>query len=152
MFGLPIVAAALALMGAPSLPSSCDPGTVAAYNAAALTYFTPGTTTPLRVEYGGQVCGGLLYLSASPAERLALHRLNPGWNLTRAAGVALVAVLHESRHATGDRNEASAECHAMRELDAFAARYAPADERAAIVAAGRSYDAGMPAAYHEAGC
>lgn len=153
MFGLPVALAALALMGAPaSLPVSCNPESTAARGAAALTWFVPGTLTPLRVEFGVQVCGGLVWLAASPAERVKIRALNPAYDFERAAGVALVVVLHEAHHASGDRDEARTECFALRQLDAFAAVWAPADERTVIVAQGRAYDATLPAAYHGASC
>lgn len=151
MFGLPIVLAAFALNGAPSsLPASCNPA-VDGRGAAASTFFTPGTTTAVRVEFGTQVCAGLVWLAASPVERAAILHVNPGWTVTRfdhAAGVALIVVLHESRHGGGDRDEAHTECVALRELDVFAARWAPADELAVIVAYARAYDASLPSDYH----
>jgi hypothetical protein len=154
MFGLPIILAAFALNGAPSsLPVLCNPA-ADARGAAASTFFTPGTTTAVRMEFGTMVCGGLLWLAASPVERTAILRLNPDWTLTRfehAAGVALIVVLHESRHGGGDRSESHAECMALRELDAFAAQWAPADELPVIVAFGKAYDAGLSADYH-GGC
>lgn len=152
MFGLPIVLAALALMGAPaSLSVGCNPA-VAERGASASTYFIPYTTTPVRIEFGGMVCGGLVWLAASPAERVKIRALNPSVDFDRWAGVALVVVLHEARHGAGDRGEASAECHAMQQLGSFAAAWAPAGDLAVIVAQGRVYDAGLPASYHEASC
>lgn len=66
----------------------------------------PSTSTATRVDFNPEVCGGLIYLSSSPVERVALRRLNPYVDLDRWAGVALVVVLHEAHHATGDRDEA----------------------------------------------
>jgi hypothetical protein len=154
MFGLPIILAAFALNGAPSsLPVQCNPATEAK-GAAAQTFFVPGTTTALRSDFGATVCVGLLWLAASAPERMAILALNPSWTLARfehAAGVALIVVLHESRHGGGDRSESHAECVALRELDAFAAQWAPADDLPVIVAFGKAYDAGLPADYH-GGC
>jgi hypothetical protein len=155
MFGLPIILAALALNGAPtSIPVTCNPA-ADARGAAASTFFTPGTTTPLRTEFGTQVCAGLVWLAASPAERVKILALNPAWTLTRfdrAAGVALIVVLHETRHDAGDRNEAHTEACAMTHLDAFAAQWAPASDLAIIVGFARTYDAELPADYHGAVC
>lgn len=153
MFGLPIIAAALALAGAPKgLPVDCDEQLAARMNSAGMTWFGPGTTTPLRVDLGGEVCAGLVWLSASDRERRLLVALNPTVPFIRYSGVALVVVLHEAQHGTGDRNEAHAEACAMKRLTDFAGRFAPADEVLAILQAATAYDASMPATYKGATC
>lgn len=153
MFGLPIVLAAFALMGAPVLPTTCNPESMLAHQKAeGLTWFLPYTSTATRVEFGLATCAGLVYLAASPAERARLRELNPGYSFDRSAGLAFVVVLHEAHHAAGDRDEARTECFALKSVDEFAARYAPADELAAMLAFARAYDAQLPAAYHGASC
>lgn len=159
MFGLPIVLAAFALMGAPAvLPVGCNPVTTAAHSAEGLTWYTPDRTRPTRIDFAPEVCGGLTYLAASPFERVKLRALNPLVDFDRFAGVALVVVLHESHHAGGmtpgtvDHDEARTECIALRELPAFAATWAPAGELPTMLAWSRLYDASLPAAYHGATC
>jgi hypothetical protein len=153
MFGLPIIIAALTLMGAsPTLPVDCNPDTTSLHSAAGLTWFTGGTPTATHLDLNPEVCAGLLYLSLTPTERVQVRALNPGYNFGQAEGLALVVVLHESRHGSGDLNEASAECHAMQQFDNFAARYAPPDELSNVRIWGHVYDGGLPASYHEESC
>lgn len=156
MFGLAVVTSALALWGAPtSLPVSCNPDSTAAQHAYGLTWFAPGTTSPLRIEFSQQVCAGLVWLAASPAERAEILTLNPSWSLDtfeRVSGLALLVVLHETHHASGDRNEAHTEACAMKALPSFAAQVAPADELPAIVGYAQAYDTAEPAQYHGAMC
>lgn len=153
MFGLPVVLAALALNGASaSLPVRCNPDTTAARHAEGLTYFVPGTATPTGIEFSGTVCAGLLWLAASPTERVAIGRLNSGYNFDHAAGVALIVVLHETRHGAGDRDEAHTECVAVGEVDAFAQRVAPVGELLRMLAYAHDYDRALPASFHGASC
>ena len=150
MIGLPIVLAALAFAGAPSLPVACNPDTTGSVSASGLTWFSGAS--PTHIDFGPRVCAGLIYLSATPAERLELEHLNPSVDFDWDAGVALTVVLHESHHVTGDRDEATTECFAMKSLDVFAPRYAPAGDLPTIISDARAYDATMPASYHGAAC
>lgn len=150
MFGLAIVTASLSLMGAPNLPATCNPPSVAQYHAYGLTWWRAGT--PTRIEYGGQVCAGLLYLAASPAERVKLRALNRSEGFDADAGIAVGVILHESAHASGIHDETGAECAAMTHLDAFVAANIDADMRAIVLQWARAWDASLPPAYHAAPC
>lgn len=141
--------AALAMMGAPSLPVTCNPALP--FGTDGLTYFHDGA--PTRIELSPRVCAGALYLAANPSERRRLVRANPGVTFTQDEGVAAVVMLHEAHHATGDHNEASTECAAMREVPAFVAAHTPtALACATIVHYARQYDALLPPSYHLSGC
>lgn len=48
--------------------------------------------------YGRVGCASLVYLNAGPAERLALERLNPGWNWPLIVADGLLLDLHEANH------------------------------------------------------
>lgn len=147
MFGLPIVVAALALMGAPAGTTvSCNPSMQ--FGTEGLTYFHGGNV--LRVDFSKRVCVGLIYASATPAERRALRRLNPGEDFVGDTGTALLVVLHESVHASGQHSEACAEGKAVANLPAFAASVLGTDKplEAGAVAAAMRTDALLPPAYH----
>lgn len=149
MFGMPIVVAALALMGAPAnTPVDCAP---VGLNYA-LSWHAQGTRIVTRTDYSPTVCAGLLYLSASAQERAKLRTLNPTVDFPRDEGVALLTVLHESHHATGDFDETTTECAAMQALPAFITRWVTEDERETVMTWARVTNALLPAEYHRHAC
>lgn len=152
MFGLPIIIAALTLMGAPSsTPAYCNPQTTSERQAYGLTWhYADGTVT--HMDFAPIVCGGLLYLSASPAERTKLRALNPGVDFTRLEGVSLLVVLHESYHAAGHFDETETECAAMKALPSFVAQQVGAEDQSQAIAWATSSDAGLPSTYHTRPC
>lgn len=149
MIGLPIILSALALMGAPhSTPAYCNPD-IATY-ALGITWFANGSV--VRMEYAPVVCAGLLYLSASPGERASLRSLNPGENFPHDEGTALLAVLHESHHASGDYDETHTECVAMHFLSSFIDKWIPLTDRVEALQTAINIDAHLPAIYHKNAC
>lgn len=100
--------------GAPSsTPIVCNPE-LATRGVLGLTYFA----TPTRIELAPRACGGAFLLLASPAERLAIGRLNPGVNVPELEAAGALTIAHESAHARGVHSEANAEACGM--------KYAPA--------------------------
>lgn len=128
MFGLPVLLAALSLVGAPGLPARCNPDLPPSREAQ--THY-PNTSSPADlIEFGQDVCGGLLLLAASPAERVKIGVLNPGVDLLSKEANAAIVVLVETAHAAHayQADETNDLCRAEALLPAFIARYvAPAD-------------------------
>lgn len=95
--------------------------------------------TPLYTHLGPIACRGLLLASAdtSRARAALLRRLNPSVDVTLAEGMGIGALVHESEHLAGIRDE-SAACRAAKGELPYAVRelvgYAP-DRAAALDAA-----------------
>lgn len=151
MFGAVIVAAALAFMGAPaSTPVACNPDTTGAIAAQGATYNIG--TPAVRIDLGPVVCAGLLYLAASPTERVALRAANPLIYFPHDIGIAVIVLLHEAHHVTGDRDETSTECAAMAALPAFVAAHIEPDLQASVINEATFADGTLPDMYHTHPC
>lgn len=154
MFGLPIVLAAAALAGAPATPVHCNPGLPA--NVQGVTYWDGGATASL-VEYGPEVCAGLVLLSATSTELRELVALNgPDLNVALDEGVAAETALVEAVHATHAYNgtdETTDACRAMSLLPTLLGRYLTGDALAAALRWASMYYNAQPASiYHTHPC
>lgn len=150
MFGLPIIVAALTIMGAsPNVPVSVAP---MPFGTEGLTYFHNGNV--LDIQFSRRVNVGLLYASATPDERNKLRAYNPDEDFVTDTGVALLVALHESAHASGEHSEAIAECRAVKYLPSFAASVLGTDKplESGAVSAAMRLDSILPPAYHGGSC
>lgn len=135
-----VIAAVLALAGAPA-------NTVVVCNPDLPVGGRTTLSTPPLIQLRATPCAAVLLAAASPAERAAIARLNPGVVIDRIVGAGLAIALHEAFHASlrsGD--EALVQCNAMKRLPELLAKYAP-DANAAWGWA-RAYDADLPPEYH----
>ena len=154
MFGAAVLAAVLALAGAPAGTTvTCHPDALVAQGglvggALGITYRRP----PAHIElYGPLVCAALVYAQASPAERLAIAELNPTVNFQAVVGVGLLVALHEATHVglnSGD--ECLVEKTALAGLPGLISRYLDAFTVGRALAYAQASDASLPAQYH--GC
>jgi hypothetical protein len=150
MFGAAVLAAVLALAGAPAdTKVTCHPELLPVPGGGT----SVGLTIDLaRIElYGPMACAAFLYAAASPTERLALARLNPATNFSKVVGVGLLAALHEATHVgLRSHDECLVEKTALGKLPTLLGQYlSPVMAESALFYA-RDYDARLPAVYH--GC
>lgn len=120
---LPVIAAALALTGAPSsIPVTCDASITTLYQGAyGVTWFdwSDGIPRATGITYIPYVCGGALLMGASSADRRRIARLNR-IDVDTEIGESALVLLHESEHAAkNDQNETRTECRAMALLPRF---------------------------------
>lgn len=142
-----VLAAVLALGGAPATPFACSPTPLNGGAALGLTHWEAQTIE----VYGPVGCAALLYAGASSRERVQLRRLNPGVDFAAVAGLGLLVDLHEALHVgMGTRDECAVEKVAMAKLPQLVAAVIPQAEQARALTAATAADAGLPGAYH--GC
>lgn len=154
-----VLVSVLALAGAPSstrvecypaLPESIELGLTVSDEAQ----IVDGRIVQGRLDHillGQLACGGLLYASESPAERLAIRRLNPGMDFDRLLGVGLQVALHEAEHvALNSTDECLVEKAARAKIDGLLQQVAEPGSLARVEAAATASDASLPAGYH--GC
>jgi hypothetical protein len=154
---LPALISVLALAGAPSTTTvQCNPG-LASTLEAGVTFSNVITVEPDGkiimgtlniIQLGPLACGGLLYASENPSERLATQRLNPGVDFDNLLGVGLQVALHEANHvALNSSDECLVEKTTRQSIDRLIEQYGGSKTAEADAAAS---DAELPAQYH--GC
>lgn len=148
---LATITSVLTLAGAPqSTPVVCNP----ILNQNVVLGVTVATVYggPLdHIELGGEACAALLYTSASPAERAAIRRLNPGVNFDHLVGEGLEVALHEAEHvALNSKDECLVEKTARTKIDGLLSSLGDPGRVPAEEAAATASDAGLPPQYH--GC
>ncbi|HEV7132361.1 MAG TPA: hypothetical protein VGN27_01355 [Gaiellaceae bacterium] len=160
VLGLSVVLAVLALAGAPASTTvlcnpSLPPRGLEGEALPSVIHIAPGgaiTPGPLdTIVIGPTACAGLLYAAATPSERAAIRRLNPGLDESVLVGAGLQVALHEANHVALDSTDECAVEKATRsEVNSLIVRYAdPGRSRAAETQATAS-DASLPPQYH--GC
>lgn len=151
---LPVMAAILALAGAPANTQVvCDPNLAQDFPALP-GYETAGIAEGIGTDHpvillGPTTCGAILYLSMTPAERYATHLLNQTVSWDWLEGAGLLIAMHESEHeALRSWNECDVERQAIAKVPEIIARYA--DDAGALRMA-EAADSSMPINYHT-GC
>lgn len=156
---LPALLAVLALAGAPpstkvecnpNLPQAIELGLTVSDHAQVVDgKVVQGTLD--RIFLGQLACGGLLYASESPSERLRTQKMNPRVDWDRLVGVGLQVALHEAEHvALNSSDECQVEKAARAKVNDLIARLGDPDSIIAEQAAATASDGLLPPEYH--GC
>lgn len=116
----PVLIAALALAGAPQIPTHCDPS----IQPLGTTYYNAERQSTYTV-LGKTACAALTIAAASPRERIQIERLNPTLNWNYVVGTGLLTVLVEIAHTTHayEPDETNDECRALKILPQLLSSY-----------------------------
>jgi hypothetical protein len=145
VIGVAVVAAALALMGAPASTSvSCSPHLE--------DQGTMGVTYWQRIVLGPTACAGILIAALTPRGREEVELLNPRIGIAQDEGVGLEVLLHEAAHASGIVDETNAQCAAMSHIRAFLQSYGWGPKSDALHEAIAFDRNDMPSRYHAHAC
>lgn len=100
-----------------------------------------------RVELAPNVCAGMLFMLASPDERAAIAKLNPGVDPDAWMGLGALTSAHEAQHTTGIRDEAQAECRGYQRVRELLSPYVSGVDLDRAVNAARSFHQATPVSY-----